>query len=74
MTLKVGNNQYKVGVKEYYKPTPRILRYIGDGLLTISSLLTITFAKTNPTVAIIAAVAGTIGKFLTNFTSVTKTN
>jgi hypothetical protein len=53
--------------KAYFKPTPRFWRKLGDGLLLASGLLTATgIAKNNATLAIIALVAGQLGKFITN--------
>lgn len=59
----------KFGLGEYNKPTPRKLRRLGDGLLLASTLITNELMVTSPTVASIALIVGTIGKFLTNFFS-----
>ena len=59
----------KFGIAEYSKPTPKKLRRLGDGLLIASSLITNELMVTNPAIASISLIIGTIGKFLTNFFS-----
>ena len=59
----------KFGIAEYSKPTPKKLRRLGDGLLLASSLITNELMVTNPAIASISLIVGTIGKFLTNFFS-----
>ena len=59
----------KFGIAEYNKPTPKKLRRLGDGLLIASSLITNELMITNPAIASISLIIGTIGKFLTNFFS-----
>ena len=59
----------KFGIAEYSKPTPKKLRRLGDGLLLASSLITNELMVTNPAIASITLIVGTIGKFLTNFFS-----
>ena len=59
----------KFGIAEYSKPTPKKLRRLGDGLLLASSLITNELMVTNPAIASISLIIGTIGKFLTNFFS-----
>lgn len=59
----------KFGIAEYSKPTPKKLRRLGDGLLIASSLITNELMITNPAIASISLIIGTIGKFLTNFFS-----
>ena len=63
------NKKLKFGLGEYEKPTPKKLRRLGDGLLIASSLITNELMITNPAVASISLIIGTIGKFLTNFFS-----
>lgn len=63
------NKTLKFGINQYNKPTPRKLRRLGDGLLLASTLITNELMTTSPVVASIALIAGTIGKFLTNFFS-----
>lgn len=54
--------------KNYYKPTPKKLRVLGDSLLAVSTFIT-TFALYSEytTVAIVSLCVGVVGKFLTNF-------
>ena len=59
----------KFGLSEYSKPTPKKLRRLGDGLLLASTLITNELIITNPAIASISLICGTIGKFLTNFFS-----
>jgi hypothetical protein len=63
------NKSLKFGIAEYSKPTPKKLRRLGDGLLLASSLITNELMVTNPAIASITLIVGTIGKFLTNFFS-----
>jgi hypothetical protein len=63
------NKKLKFGIAEYSKPTPKKLRRLGDGLLLASSLITNELMVTNPAIASITLIVGTIGKFLTNFFS-----
>lgn len=54
--------------ENYYKPTPKIWRKIGDSLLTIGSTITGISAFTMPPiVTAIAAGLTCIGKIITNF-------
>lgn len=54
----------------YYKPTPRIWRKIGDSLLTVGSTITGISAFTMPpVVTAIAAGLTCLGKIITNFAS-----
>jgi hypothetical protein len=67
--MKVGN--YKVGTKQYFKPTPKILRVIGDSLLLIGTTVTSISAFTMPPiVTAIAAGCTLLGKLITNFVAV----
>lgn len=61
----------KLSYKNYFKPTPKKLRKIGDALLALSTAFMgyeILFAN-NPTLATIIMILGVAGKFLTNFFS-----
>ena len=69
----------KFSTKNYFKPTPRKLRVLGDTLLgtfgsigvaTIFDAITETDTKLRKMkliIAISSVVLGTVGKFLTNF-------
>ena len=65
-----GNNIYNKMLRNYYKPTPKKWRKLGDALLGVSTLIT-TFAMYNNVhwVAMTALITGVVGKFLTNFFS-----
>jgi hypothetical protein len=59
--------EYKIGVKEYYKPTPKIFRIVGDALLTISGIGGAISAFTLPPWAtVMFAICGPLSKFCTN--------
>lgn len=67
--MQIGNT--KVGTKHYFKPTPKILRVIGDSLLVIGTTITSISAFTMPPiVTAIAAGLTALGKVLTNFATV----
>jgi hypothetical protein len=51
------------GSKSYLAKTPKILKIIGDGLMTIGSIGTMLNLK-NPTVAIVCGVSGLVGKWI----------
>lgn len=55
-------------MKNYYAPTPKKWRKLGDALLGVSTTIT-TFAiiEEMKWIAITALVLGVIGKFLSNF-------
>lgn len=60
----------KVGIKHYGKPTPKKMRRLGDALLSVSTAITSAgIAADNKTLAIIALLAGVVGKFLTNMST-----
>lgn len=57
-------------IKNYYKPTPRKWRQLGDALLGVSTFVSASAIATNHDyIAIISLVIGSVGKFLTNFFS-----
>lgn len=61
-------NNLKFGYKEYFKPTPKLLRKLGDTLLACSMFITAFGVIEKLTWLPIASLAiGFIGKFLTNF-------
>ena len=49
--------------KSYYAKTPKILKILGDSLMTIGSVGTLISIK-NPTVAIVCTVSGLVGKWI----------
>mgnify|MGYP000916276043 CR=1 FL=1 len=59
-----------MAIKNYYSPTPKKWRKLGDALLAISTSVTgYTIYANEPTIAVISLVLGVVGKFLTNFFS-----
>jgi uncharacterized membrane protein len=55
------------GLSSYFKPTPKNIRIIGDGLLTLStSIGSYSIAMDNKYIAISVMTIGVIGKFITN--------
>jgi len=54
-------------LKDYFKPTPKLLWKIGDSLLAVSLFITgYAVIMENKTLAIIFIIIGAIGKFGTN--------
>lgn len=52
----------------YYGPTPKKWRQLGDALLAISTAVSgYTIYSNEHTVALISMICGVLGKFLTNF-------
>lgn len=58
----------RFGLSKYSKPTPAKMRQLGDGILAMSTFVT-AFAIENDqkTLALVAVLVGSVGKFLTNF-------
>ena len=55
-------------MNNYFKPTPKRLRMLGDALLGVSLFITSSaIATDNDVVAYIALSVGIVGKFFTNF-------
>jgi len=58
----------KAGIKHYWKPTPQKMRKLGDSLLATATFVTgLSIISNYKTVALVAVIAGAIGKFITNF-------
>jgi hypothetical protein len=58
----------KISIKNYYKPTPKKMRKIGDALLGSSQFLTgYSIVMEEKWLAFTCIGIGTIGKFITNF-------
>ena len=56
-------------MKNYYKPTPKKWRKLGDALLAVSTMIT-TYAiadEWSKWASLSALLLGVVGKFLTNF-------
>ena len=57
-------------LENYYKPTPKKWRKIGDTLLAVSTFITASAIATQHTwIAITALITGSVGKILTNLFS-----
>lgn len=55
------------GLSNYFKPTPKNIRIIGDGLLTISTTIgTYSVLMENKYISMSSMIAGLLGKFITN--------
>jgi hypothetical protein len=63
----------KAGLNSYFEPTPKLMRKIGDALMTASVAITsyAAFAE-KPWVVVISAILGVGGKVMTNFFSESK--
>lgn len=60
----------KFGWNEYFKPTPRLFRKIGDALMGAAMFAaTWQIVVDNKNLAIAIMIIGTLGKFVTNFFS-----
>lgn len=58
----------KMKLNGYYRPTPKKMRKIGDGLLAVSALTaTVATVYNHPAVTVFSVIAGALGKFVTNF-------
>ena len=58
----------KLNLKNYYEPTPKKYRMIGDALLIISSAFSgYNFMSNQEEWGLFFLILGTIGKILTNF-------
>jgi hypothetical protein len=67
--IKIWFNQK---FENYAAPTPRTWRKIGDSLLIISTTAsTYSILSDEPTIAVIIALFGVVGKLLTNFNTET---
>jgi hypothetical protein len=62
--------QIKMGLKSYFKPTPKLMRKLGDGLLAMSTMVSSSAIMTDHKwVALSSLLIGAIGKFMTNLFS-----
>lgn len=70
LKLTEGNKVLKVGVKEYYKPTPKQLRKIGDAISAGAAVIaTSTIITDHLWLAMTSVILGFVGKILTNYFS-----
>ena len=64
------NKKYSVRLKNYFAPTPKLFRMIGDTLLSLGSLLTgYQILCDEKTLALISLTLTILGKFMTNLAS-----
>lgn len=65
--MKKPKRKLIFGLSNYFKPTPKNIRIIGDGLLTISTTIgAYSTLMENRYVSIFVMIAGLSGKFITN--------
>jgi hypothetical protein len=64
------NKKYSVRLKNYFAPTPKLFRMIGDTLLSLGSLMTgYQIVCDEKTLALISLTLTILGKFMTNLAS-----
>jgi hypothetical protein len=57
-----------LNIKNYWEPTPKFWRAIGDALLTVGSTATAyNIVMDDKLIAMFCLVSGVLGKFITNF-------
>lgn len=67
---KVSHHKTTFSMKSYWAPTPKKARKIGDALLGIFSITSMSsMFMDDKTLAIISLIVGVVGKVLTNFFS-----
>ena len=60
----------KFGIKEYFKPTPKRLRVLGDSLAAAGTFAaSVTILNGNPQAGTIIMIVSVAGKFISNFFS-----
>ena len=58
----------KLSVKSYWAPTPKKMRKIGDALLGVFSITSVSsIMMDDKTLAVVTLIIGVLGKILTNF-------
>lgn len=64
----------KFGWKQYWKPTPAVIRKIADAVISVTTLVGsfVTIEK-NPVTGTIVMVVGVVAKIISNFFSETET-
>ena len=64
------DKKIRVSLKSYFKPTPKLMRKLGDGLLSMSTMVSASAIITDHKwIAITFLIIGAVGKFMTNFFS-----
>ena len=68
--MDTPQTKYKLRLKSYFAPTPKLFRMIGDTLLSVGSLLTgYKILCDEKTLALISLTLTILGKFMTNLAS-----
>ena len=68
--MDTPQTKYKLRLKSYFAPTPKLFRMIGDTLLSVGSLLTgYQILCDEKTLALISLTLTILGKFMTNLAS-----
>lgn len=68
--MDTPQTKYKLRLKSYFAPTPKLFRMIGDTLLSVGSLLTgYQILCNEKTLALISLTLTILGKFVTNLAS-----
>jgi len=64
------SNKIKFGLKEYFAPTPKRLRVLGDSLAAAGTFgATIVILNGHPLAGTVIMVVAVVGKFISNFFS-----
>ena len=65
---KISHHKTVFSIKSYWAPTPNKMRKIGDSLLGVFSITSMSsMIMDNKTLAITSLILGVVGKVLTNF-------
>jgi hypothetical protein len=66
---KIKMEKVKFGRKEYFKPTPKSIRKIGDSLLAVGLMVSAmpVFMTITPWIPSAVCIVCVIGKFISNF-------
>lgn len=68
--MDTPTKSYSIRLKNYFAPTPKLFRMIGDTLLSTGSIVTgYQIVYDQKTLALISLTLTIIGKFLTNLAS-----
>lgn len=75
MDTQPTKKSYRLRLKNYFAPTPKLFRMIGDTLLSLGSLITgYQILCNEKTLALISLTLTILGKFITNLASLDETN
>lgn len=68
--MDTPQTKYKLRLKSYFAPTPKLFRMIGDTLLSTGSIVTgYQIVYDQKTLALISLTLTILGKFITNLAS-----